>query len=210
MTRAVAVKKEDENLPVGLTAEELRIFADISNDVFEEDPIPLLKFQKGEYFLGQDSAEVEIGSEFVAIMTTLRDGWIVWQDGRPVERYMPTVLSGERKKSRDQMGYEDETLWEDGPDGQPRDPVQPTMTIQFVPKSIKDPKPSDAVLFSTSTKGGMGAIKKLIASWVNTEKKHPGKFPVIKLKVGSYAHPNKSYGRIKYPEFEVVDWVAAK
>ncbi len=37
-------------------------------------------------------------------------------------------------------------------------------------------------------------------------RQHPDEWPIVELGVGSYAHSNKAYGRIKFPTFEIVGW----
>jgi hypothetical protein len=37
-------------------------------------------------------------------------------------------------------------------------------------------------------------------------RQHPNEFPVVELGADAYQHQNKQYGRVKVPEFTVVDW----
>jgi hypothetical protein len=62
--------------------------------------------------------------------------------------------------------------------------------------------------FTTATKGGLGCIGKLCKDYGKGMRQHPNQLPVIELDVGSYLHSKRSLGRIKYPIFKHVRWVA--
>src|SRR5262249_58667217 len=55
----------------------------------------LLKFGKdGIYVAGQENREIARGTQLVAYMSTLRAGWVCWEDGHPVEEVMGLVGEG--------------------------------------------------------------------------------------------------------------------
>jgi hypothetical protein len=64
--------------------------------------------------------------------------------------------------------------------------------------------------FTASSKGGIGALGTLSKAYGQQMRQRPGQYPVISLGVSSYQHPNRTLGRIKYPVFEVKDWVSTK
>ena len=64
--------------------------------------------------------------------------------------------------------------------------------------------------FTTASKGGITAIGELAKLYGKSMREQPDALPVVELGVGSYAHANKAYGRIKFPRFEVVNWVDCK
>jgi hypothetical protein len=64
----------------------------------------------------------------------------------------------------------------------------------------------DLYTFSTSSKGGLNAIAELCIEYDGGLRKHPGQDPVIALRVSSYQHKNREYGRIKNPVLEIVGW----
>src|SRR5262249_31529942 len=63
--------------------------------------------------------------------------------------------------------------------------------------------------FTTSSRGGLNAVGELCKAYGKQVRQHPNKLPVIALDVGSYQHSNRSYGRIKFPVFKIVDWADA-
>lgn len=125
----------------------------------------------------------------------------------------------------------DTSEWEvDDTTHQPRDPWQ--FTYYLV---MKDPEVTDETegvyTFTTSSSGGRNAIGDLCKSYgrkrregfqktdpenglpVFNENGDPvvisGKnfFPIVALKVGSYMHQNKSFGKIKTPGLPITGWV---
>ena len=54
--------------------------------------------------------------------------------------------------------------------------------------------------FTTSSRGGLGAIADLSRRYGRHRRKHDDVFPLIALDVDSYQHNNKAYGRIKVPQ----------
>jgi hypothetical protein len=72
-----------------------------------------------------------------------------------------------------------------------------------------DGKDEDSLFtFTTSSRGGLNAIGELCKAYGKAMRQRPDEFPIVALKVGSYQHSNKAYGRIKFPILEVVGWAA--
>jgi len=61
--------------------------------------------------------------------------------------------------------------------------------------------------FSTASKGGRAAIAAVAGQYGKRLHAHPDEYPVVALKVGSYRHRNKAFGKIFVPVFEVSGWV---
>jgi hypothetical protein len=61
--------------------------------------------------------------------------------------------------------------------------------------------------FATSSRGGLGAIAQLARRYAQHRKRHPDVFPKITLRVGSYQHSNREFGRIKFPDFGPAGYV---
>ena len=96
----------------------------------------------------------------------------------------------------------DQAQWETDGDGRPRDPWQFTNLLV-----LSDPHTRELYTFSTSSRGGLGAIGELAKAYSSHVRVAPDDAPIVALEVGSYQHPNKAYGEIRYPIFKVVDWV---
>jgi hypothetical protein len=66
---------------------------------------------------------------------------------------------------------------------------------------VVDQKDKAPFTFTTSSKGGLGAIGELCKLYGKAMRERPDDYPIIELGVGSYLHPIKKHGRIKVPVF---------
>jgi hypothetical protein len=166
----------------------------------------LLKFGKdGVYVAGQENREIATGTQMVAYMSTLRAGWVCWEDGHPVEEVMGLVGEGFVPPKRDALDRTDKSRWEEYDGGEPRDPWQFSNDIVLF-----DPRDEQFYTFVTSSRGGLGALGELAKKYGQRLRQQPGEWPVVALEGGSYQHRIRSRGRIKYPILHDVRWVAAK
>lgn len=161
----------------------------------------LLKFSKGDFLAGEQADEVPVSTRLVANMDELLIGWIKWQDSRPVEHIMGRVIDEYTPPKRNELGDTDDGSWEVDMNGERRDPWQFNNYLL-----MKDAKGDQIYTFTTSSRGGLNAIGELSRSYGKAMRQRPNDFPVIELGVGSYQHPNKNYGRIKFPTLAVVGW----
>ena len=165
----------------------------------------LLKFSKGDWLAGQENREIADMTKLVAVMDSLVVGWQRWENQRPVAYRMGLLVENFIPPPREELGDSDEALWESDDNGDARDPWQLTNYLQLV-----DPKNKDTVFtFSSSSKGGLGAVAKLCREYGRiSEKEHrDDQYPVVMLSAGSYAHRDRSLGRIKFPQFNIISWV---
>ena len=63
--------------------------------------------------------------------------------------------------------------------------------------------------FSTNSKGGLGAVGRLSSDYGKHIKLKPNDMPVIRLESDSYIHPNKKYGEIRFPVFQIIKWISS-
>jgi hypothetical protein len=165
----------------------------------------LLKFTKfGEYRAGQEEREVPRGTPLAACMTALEAGYVRWEDGRPVEFAMGPIGEGFIPPKRSELGHLDQSLWDTFDDGRPRDPWQFSNSLVMT-----DLETEELYTFSTSSKGGLGAIGELAKVYGKHIRLHPAELPVVELDVGSYLHKDRSKGEIRFPVFKVTSWVPA-
>lgn len=161
----------------------------------------LLKFNKGDWLSGQDNDEVEAGTRLVANMEELMVGWIRWEDNKPTDQIMGRVAEGYQPPKRHELGDNDKDQWETDDRGQPRDPWQFSNYL-----ILKAEKGDELFTFAASSRGSINAVGELCKVYGKAMRQRPDEFPIIKLDGGSYNHPNKAYGRIKFPILEVVGW----
>lgn len=164
----------------------------------------LLKFSKGDFLMGEDNEEVEEGTKFVANMDELMVGWIRWEDSKPTDQIMGRVSEGYQAPKRNTLGDDDKSQWEVDEQGRERDPWQ--FSNYLILKNPEGNGEDDLFTFTTSSRGGLNAIGELCKAYGKAMRQRPDEFPIVALKVGSYQHSNKAYGRIKFPIFEVTGW----
>jgi len=182
-------------------------FQDYGDQVSQKSIVgKLLKFSKGDYLVGENNDEVEEGTQYVANMDELMVGWIKWADSKPEEQIMGRVSEGYQPPKRGSLGDEDKSRWETDEQGRERDPWQ--FSNYLILKTPGENDVDNLFTFTTSSRGGLNAIGELCKTYGKAMRQRPDEFPIIALKVGSYQHSNKAYGRIKFPIFEVVGWAA--
>jgi hypothetical protein len=166
----------------------------------------LLKFSKGDWLVGRDEEEIEDGTKFVAVVSAIVHGWVRWENNKPAEQIMGPLAEGFVPPARSTLGHNDESKWEtDRSGGKPRDPWQMTIYLPMVSLDGES-----VYTFSTGTDGGKRyAIGPLCQEYGSHVRQHPDELPVVKLHQDSYAHSDRSIGRVKVPELPAVHWVKA-
>lgn len=156
----------------------------------------LLKFADWNWTRGREAEPVEKGAQLVATGTAA--AWVRWQGGKPVETRLRQP--GSKMPEREELGNLDETKWEKGADGRPKDPWQNTRFVYLV-----NPLTAEAFTFSTSSFGGREAVVTLGDSIARMRSAHPDATPVVALEA---APMQTRYGRKSKPTFKVVGWKA--
>jgi hypothetical protein len=157
----------------------------------------LLKFSDWKWWAGKERTAVPDGTQLVALATAA--GWVRWEENKPVEYRMREP--GRRLPDRDELGFDDEKEWEEGPGGEPQDPWQNTRWAYLV-----DPHTAEAYTFSTSSWGGRGAVTTLGDQIARMRSVHSDAVPVVELQA---AEMPTRFGRKSKPVFKVVAWKTA-
>ena len=157
-----------------------------------------LKFAKGEWLAGVDEEEIEAGTEMVVNLVGVTCGHIKWQDGAVVDESMTPIVEG-LFTQRESLGDLDRDLWETDDDGQPKDPWTRTTKMP-----LKDPASGGELIYTTSSRGGIGAIGRLVSAIRRGQRQGMAGLPVIRLDVGSYKH--RQYGKVFVPSFPVISF----
>ena len=161
----------------------------------------LLKFSKGDWTYGVDGIELPAGTRLIALMTTLTIGWQRWFGGKPTDTRFGLVSDGFQPPNRQELGDHDSSLWEPDANGDARDPWAFVNRLVLI-----HPDDSAVFTFSTSSRGGINAIGELCKKYSRAV---PDKYPLVSLEVGSYSHSDRSIGKVKFPIFNVVEYVDA-
>jgi hypothetical protein len=157
----------------------------------------LLKFADWRWTAGKEGTHVPDGTRLVAMAVAA--GWFRWEGGMVVERRMRRP--GERMAEREDLGFNDEAAWEDGPGGEPQDPWRNTRLIYMA-----DPATAEAFTFSTSSYGGREAVIALGDTIQRMRRAHPDAVPIVELR--SAEKPTK-WGKKSKPVLKVVGWKTA-
>jgi hypothetical protein len=162
----------------------------------------LLKFVKGDYVAGKNNDPVPAGSTFTANMDLMAVGYIKWQANRPVDPAIVRLADGGPLPRRNQLGDHDQDTWEIGQNGKPKDPWQATNYLPLLDEN------GELFTFAIS---GISALKEagnLCRAYAHHRKTRPYDYPKIQIDVGSYQHSDRSIGKVKYPEINVIGWTS--
>jgi hypothetical protein len=164
-----------------------------------------LKFKAttGKYTAGADDRAIPAEAELAVNMDSYRAGFVQWVDKRPVDDRMVFIGRGDPLPRRDELGKTDRKSWERNQSGDPVDPWRLTEDIE-----VTDLDTGETYKFSTSTRGGMRALRNLAGNYADDRGKHPDEWPVIAAETKSWEN-NRNGGAIQYdPVLRIVGWVA--
>ena len=163
----------------------------IGSDI-DGDP---LRFKDGVFLRGFDKTEVEEGTTLRIAATSVQDGFVKWEDGKPVDwRLREWINRDQLPIYREALGDMDKNEWPDG-----KDPWTYTMLL-----AVKDEE-NVQLKFSTSSVGGANAVRRLLREWKRLRDKHSGRVPVVSLGSDSYQHKIHRT-EVQFPVFEIVGW----
>jgi hypothetical protein len=164
--------------------------------------VPLLRFRKGKYYVGAgDGVEVPLRTEYMVYALDWRRGWRKWFDDQIVDDRVVRVADHPAAPiERDELGDMDESEWETGLDGNPKNPW---VLVNELP--IEDAETGERLLFTTNSFGGKIAVEKVVGAYsVNLRKKLDKGLPIIALAVTEFN--TKAYGKVARPDFIIVRW----
>jgi hypothetical protein len=157
----------------------------------------LLKFADWRWTSGKEAAPIADGTRLVALATAAM--WQRWQGGKPVEVVLRQP--GRRLPEREELSHQNQNEWEEGPNGERKDPWQNTRLVYLV-----DPSTAAAFTFSTSSWGGRGAVTDLADAIARMRTVYADAVPIVELRAAEM--PTK-YGRKSKPLFKIVGWKSA-
>jgi hypothetical protein len=137
----------------------------------------LLRFSKGDFLAGEGDDEITEGTMLTVNVDELTAGWIKWANGKPAEQIMVRVADGKAPPKRAELGDHDETTWELDAQGNRRDPWQFTNYLPMMDDQ------GELYTFTTSSRGGLGAIAHVARRYAQHRRRHPDVFPKITLRV---------------------------
>lgn len=161
----------------------------------------MIKFNKGEYYV--DNEEIPLGTQYVAHAVGFTKVWIKFRNNELVERKVYRVASRQIPPEREELDDRDQSQWEDGLDGKPRDP----WVLQYL--LPLENEGGDVHIFVASSYGGRRAVADLCSAWGRKSVREAGVGqPIIKLRKVNM--PSKKWGNVPRPHFEIVGWDGAR
>jgi hypothetical protein len=158
----------------------------------------LLKFVKGKYKVRDD--EVPLGTQYVVHANQLTYCWIKFRDKKRLERRMGKAVEKWIPPERKELDDNDQTTWEKGLDGNPKDPWKFQHLLPF-----EHLESGDVVIFVTDSTGGKIATEEIVREYARRLKRKGSRaLPIVKL--ASKDMPTKAYGNVPRPHFEVDGW----
>jgi hypothetical protein len=162
----------------------------------------------GQASYGKEGTPIEEGRIFVAVVPEAFAGFKLYGDGKVVKDAWWPVFKFKPDECRAAFGNLDKGLWPKDEDGRPEDPVKEAVMLPLV-----DPNTREEFTFSSSSGGGVRAVKRLINTYVKQMRAAPettkGCLQVVALGSQSYKHDDKKRGTIYNPVFEGIDWMRA-
>jgi hypothetical protein len=154
------------------------------------DGAPMKFNPKTGQFVDLDDEVVPAG-EYIAVYDMIRGGFIKFSgEGVPPERVQGYLFQGFVPPPRAELGDTDETLWENGLNGQPADPWQFQLLLP-----LQHAESGKLFVFQTTSWSGRRAVDGLISACARMLKSEPDHYPIVRL--GS-ADRKGSEGRISY------------
>jgi hypothetical protein len=182
-----------QNLPANMNALVTSLETATTSVSQQSGSEPFLRLLKsGEWVYGGDDIDVEKSSKWAVNPNSFALGFQAWSTGGELAGEEIALVSEPPvlKSQLDDVGAE----W------------KPIIACQLVCLSGEDAK--QAVLFKTSSKGGIKALNDLMKDLVNRIKNPDAKgcyVPVVDLLTDNYKH--KTYGRIYTPVLKITEWV---
>jgi hypothetical protein len=156
--------------------------------------VPLLKFRKGKYFVGD--AEVPVGGEYLAYCADWVQGFVKFANNKIADSRTGRVSDGFRPPEREELGDLDESRWPIGIDGKPADPWQ---FQHYLP--LENTETGDRYRFVSGSAGGAMAVRAVCNKYARNITRG---LPTIRLAVSEFT--SKKYDATLRPDFEIVRW----
>src|SRR6516164_8821685 len=153
----------------------------------------LLRYDDKQWFAGKEKTVIPNGTRYIAL--GIKAGWKRWENGKVVD--FVTEIDGHYPK-RHELGYDDESTWECGPDDRPDDPMKNSREVLLI-----DPHTCAAFTYCCATAGGRSAVDDLKNAVRNARRLRPGVVPLVSLEW--QVMPTK-FGMKSKPYLRIVDW----
>lgn len=160
-----------------------------------------LSFKDNEFRYGQNKDVLPFGTQLVANMAGLKQGWKCWVNNQCIDDRTELVSSGIRHATRSELDRQDQDMWERNRENKPIDPWVMTHEIELV-----DIDSGQAYAFASGAKTYIRAIADVVGKWHAHRRMYPGQVPVIELSSNWYMHSDPKVGKTYVPVLKIVGW----
>lgn len=158
----------------------------------------LLKFIKGKYKVRDD--ELPLGTQFVVHANQLTHCWTKFRDKKVIERRHGKAIEKWVPPEREELDDNDQSTWEVGLDGKPKDPWSFQHLLPF-----ENLESGEVVIFTTSSVGGQIATEEVVNAYARRLRRMKSRaLPIVKL--ASKNMESKRFGDVPRPYFEIEGW----
>ena len=165
-------------------AENIRNAA--KEDTFET----MLKFNKGDFFIGEE--KVPLGSEYLAHCVGWTKCWTKFVDKKVADKKLYRVARGERPAERNDLDEVDKA-----------DTDQDPWSLQYY-LPLENTESGEVFIFTTSSIGGRRAVSELCNAYAKRKLNGRDGQPIVRLATAEMN--TKNYGKVPRPAFQIVGW----
>jgi hypothetical protein len=178
--------------------------ANVQQNTHAKGGEPILRLGRdGVWIYGADNTENEQGSKWAVHPLTIQHGYVCWKVIPNGSKTQPELLGEEMRRAIEPKPNRD-TLptYENTETGKP-DPWADQISFQLL--CVEGEDKGTAVIYKTSSTGGIRASKELIGALMAQLDSDPSKpMPIVELTNDSYQH--KQYGKTYVPVFKIDGW----
>jgi hypothetical protein len=193
MSKMNAIAQEKNE--VAITTDAMTEATNILAAVKEDASFKLLKFRKGDYFIKDDLAPIDV--HYLMHVTAWTKEWIKFLDKKKVAHKPYRVSRGEIPPEREELDELDKIGSKDS-DGKSNDP----WTFQYL-VPFENLSSGEILIFTTPSYGGREAVLEVAEIYGKRIIKGQHGQPIVKL--ASVDMPTKHGGTVR-PKFEIVGW----
>ena len=182
------------------TDEDLARLAEAARDSNEFIGMPL-KFKKGKWYTQPEKGVLNevTGDKFAVDVLSYANGWVKWQDKRPVIKHVYRPIDGWILPVRERLPDLDHESWPmDAMSGKRKDPWQEHHQLV-----MKD-KAGELATWAATSYYGIKGMRRFIEEFTRLARDHRGKMPIVTL--DSHIEKSQNYGDIPSPKLVIVDW----
>src|SRR5262249_47112338 len=159
----------------------------------------MIKFKDKKFVVTETEEAISEDAEFVAILDQTLIGYVKFPEDAPPVRVQGLLYDGFVMPERCDLGDNDESESPLGINDRPTDPWQHQICMVLQKRET-----GEFYTFVTSSVTGRRACGQLLRHYDRMRRTNSDELPIVKLKVGGFAHRDERIGWVSTPAFAVV------